>query len=102
MIDDPVLVNDWHPVASLEQLQEKAILNVRLLEEELVIWRAANGEIYVWQDLCLHRGTRLSLGKTDGSHLICPYHGWSYNTQGRCVRIPAHPDQIPPARAKVR
>ena len=101
MIDDPVLVNDWHPVASVDQLAEKPLLGVRLLGEDLVIWRS--GETYhAWQDLCIHRGARLSLGKVKDGCLLCPYHGWLYAEDGRCVHIPAHPNQPPPARARVK
>ena len=102
MIDDPVLVNDWHPVATVAQLREQQILGVRLLEEDIVIWQAGD-QLLAWQDLCIHRGTRLSLGKkVEGNLLECPYHGWTYNEQGRCVHIPAHPDQTPPEKARVK
>jgi phenylpropionate dioxygenase-like ring-hydroxylating dioxygenase large terminal subunit len=40
------------------------------------------------------------LGRVAGDFLVCPYHGWTYNEQGSCVRIPAHPDQQPPAKAR--
>ena len=56
----------------------------------------------VWQDLCVHRGTRLSLGHVDGALLQCGYHGWTYNSTGACVRIPAHPEQRPPPKARVK
>ncbi len=49
----------------------------------------------------MHRGTRLSLGKVDGECLVCPYHGWTYDAVGKCVHIPAHPGQTPPAKAHV-
>lgn len=100
MIDDPVLIQDWHPVARVEDLAGGPI-GVRLLGEDLVIWRA--GERFcAWQDLCVHRGTRLSLGRiVDRDRLECPYHGWTYNAEGRCVLMPAHPQQTPPARACV-
>jgi phenylpropionate dioxygenase-like ring-hydroxylating dioxygenase large terminal subunit len=52
--------------------------------------------------LCLHRGTRLSLGKVANGLLACPYHGWTYDMTGRCVRIPARPDQPPPPKAVVK
>ena len=102
MIADTILINDWHPVAHLDEFDEKPILSVRLLGEDLVLWRV--GEQYLaWQDLCVHRGTRLSLGKiVDENLLMCPYHGWTYDQEGRCVRIPAHPEQKPPAKAKVK
>ena len=45
-------------------------------------------------------GARLSGGRVTHECLACPYHGWEYDGSGRCVRIPAHPDQPPPARAQ--
>jgi phenylpropionate dioxygenase-like ring-hydroxylating dioxygenase large terminal subunit len=101
MINDPILLNDWHPVASLDQLAERPILPVRLLGEDLVIWRSED-QIHVWRDLCIHRGSRLSLGRSDGQTLRCPYHGWTYGVDGRCVHMPAHPNQTPPAKAQVQ
>jgi phenylpropionate dioxygenase-like ring-hydroxylating dioxygenase large terminal subunit len=101
MIDDPVLVNDWHPVASVRQLSEKPIKAVRLLAEDLVIW-THEGDYFVWQDLCMHRGAKLSPGKLVGDCLMCPYHGWHYDKTGKCVYIPTHPEQVPPAKAVVK
>jgi phenylpropionate dioxygenase-like ring-hydroxylating dioxygenase large terminal subunit len=57
--------------------------------------------VHAWRDLCVHRGTRLSLGTVHGETLVCAYHGWTYDEEGRCVRFPAHPTQTPPARARV-
>lgn len=101
MINDPVLLNDWHVVAASKDLVEGQVLAARLLGQELVLWRL-NGQVLAWQDLCLHRGARLSLGRTSGETLVCPYHGWTYDASGQCTHIPAHPDQPPPAKARVR
>lgn len=102
MIDDPVLLNDWHAVVPAQQLDGAGVVGARLLGEDIVIWRAGD-EVLAWQDLCLHRGTRLSLGEVqDGERLMCPYHGWTYDAGGRCVLMPAHPDQTPSPRAVVR
>lgn len=98
MIDDPVLLDDWHVVAYGPNLKEGQPQSTRLLGEDLVLWRSG-GQVHAWRDLCVHRGTRLSLGRVQDDTLICPYHGWTYNGEGRCVRIPAHPDQAPPAKA---
>lgn len=100
MINDPVLVDDWHPVAWASGITTSAPAPVRLLEESLVLWRSSSG-VHAWKDLCIHRGSRLSAGRVAGDCLACPYHGWEYDSSGRCVRIPAHPDQPPPARASV-
>ncbi len=66
-----------------------------------MLWRV-NGEPLAWQDLCLHRGTRLSLGRVENEQLVCPYHGWTYNSAGRCTHMPAHPGQTPPTKAVVK
>jgi phenylpropionate dioxygenase-like ring-hydroxylating dioxygenase large terminal subunit len=101
VLADAVLLNDWHAVARAEDVSEGSIAKARLLGEDLVIWRN-DGRINVWQDLCIHRGSRLSLGWVEQGNLVCAYHGWTYNADGECVRFPAHPDQKPPAKARVR
>jgi phenylpropionate dioxygenase-like ring-hydroxylating dioxygenase large terminal subunit len=100
MLQDPILINDWHPIAPVSALAEGAVMSARLLGQDLVLWRL-NGQVMAWQDLCLHRGTRLSLGWVSGERLVCPYHGWEYNSAGRCALMPAHPNQTPSTKAKV-
>ena len=100
MLNNLALLNDWHPVASLKQLETQNILATQLLGVDLVIWQVGE-RVMAWQDLCIHRGTRLSLGQVvEGDNLECPYHGWTYDSTGACINIPAHPDQKPPAKAK--
>jgi phenylpropionate dioxygenase-like ring-hydroxylating dioxygenase large terminal subunit len=96
---DPVLGKEWHPIANASELADGVVKPIRLLGEDLVLWKAG-GKVMVWQDLCVHRGAKFSLGRVvaDGC-LQCPYHGWTYDASGMCVRIPAHPGQIPPPRA---
>jgi len=101
LIEDSVLTNDWHPVARSSNVPEASIRAARLLDEDVVLWRIY-GEVRIWQDLCVHRGTRLSLGFLEGDELVCAYHGWTYNAEGECVRFPAHPEQKPPPKARVR
>jgi phenylpropionate dioxygenase-like ring-hydroxylating dioxygenase large terminal subunit len=101
MIDDPVLINEWHVVGRSADLTEGQLMSTRVLAEDLVLWRL-NGQVMAWQDLCVHRGTRLSLGKVQDDTLVCPYHGWTYNNTGKCIRIPAHPGQKPPEKAQVK
>ena len=100
MIQDAVLLNDWHAVLPLGQLEaQHGVAGARLLGEDIVIWKAGE-QVLAWKDLCVHRGTRLSLGRIeDGARLQCPYHGWTYDAGGACVKIPAHPEQAPPAKA---
>jgi len=101
VIDDPVLVNDWHPVARASELASGGPVAARLLDEDIVLWRSGD-DYFAWRDLCVHRGTRLSLGRiVNGASLECPYHGWTYGRDGRCILMPAHPEQTPPAKACV-
>lgn len=102
MIQDPILLNDWHAVMPVAQLEkENGVAGARIMGEDIVIWKAGD-QIRVWKDLCIHRGTRLSLGEVlEDDTLQCPYHGWIYDADGKCVKIPAHPEQTPPTKAKV-
>ena len=96
---DQALVNDWHVVAFSKELAEGKLLAIELLGEPLVAWRH-EGMVHVWKDLCIHRGARLSKGWVDSGTVVCPYHGWRYNSDAQCVLIPAHPDTPPPLKAR--
>ena len=103
-LNDPLLVNDWLAVAWSSSVVPGKLHAVRLLGRDLLLWRSAAG-IHCWTDLCIHRGAKLSLGKIDEASgrecVVCPYHGWEYDSSGSCVRIPAQPEVSPPARARV-
>ena len=101
MIEDSVLLNDWHVVARSSDIPEGDLRKARLLGEDLVVWRVG-GVAHVWQDLCMHRGSRLTLGHVEGERLVCAYHGWSYDAEGQCIGFPAHPDQKPPPTAHTK
>ncbi|MDA1325680.1 MAG: aromatic ring-hydroxylating dioxygenase subunit alpha [Proteobacteria bacterium] len=94
------LKDSWYPVVLSSEVKDKPV-GVRLLNTEIVLWRTRDG-VAAFRDLCIHRGTRLSLGKTDGEQLTCPYHGWCYDKDGAVVRIPAIPeDRKIPEQARV-
>jgi phenylpropionate dioxygenase-like ring-hydroxylating dioxygenase large terminal subunit len=88
--DWAILAKCWHPVARSDALGEKPI-QAQLLDVDLVIYRAA-GRAIVARNLCVHRGTQLSLGWVEGDVIVCPYHGFRYGPDGRCRSVPAHPD----------
>lgn len=97
---DPAMLNDWHVVAYATDLVPGQVYATRLLGRDLVGWRDAAGEAHVWEDLCIHRGARLSKGWITDDTLVCPYHGWRYNGAAACVLIPAAPSQPIPPRAR--
>ena len=96
----PALRACWHPVAFGRDL-DRGPLAARLLDEPLVLWRDSAGTARAFSDLCIHRGTALSLGSVEDDEIVCPYHGWRYGTDGRCTRIPQLEDpKRVPAKAR--
>ncbi|HVG68357.1 MAG TPA: aromatic ring-hydroxylating dioxygenase subunit alpha, partial [Gaiellales bacterium] len=73
-----------------------------LLDEPLALWRGTEGRLHAVSDICIHRGTALSLGWTQGDQIVCPYHGWRYRADGRCAAIPQLEDPTRvPAKARI-
>ena len=89
--------NGWHAVALSNDVEPGSSNGTHLFGEEIVVWRDGAGVPHVWVDRCPHRGMRLSYGYVRADRIACLYHGWQYGTDGRCLRIPAHPDIEPPA-----
>jgi phenylpropionate dioxygenase-like ring-hydroxylating dioxygenase large terminal subunit len=90
MLNDPVLLNDWHVVGRASGIRAGEVKAARLLGVDLVLWRNGDG-IHAWRDLCRHRGAKLSLGTVRDDFLVCSYHGWCYDGSGACALVPAHP-----------
>ena len=76
----------------------------KLLDEPLVRCGATHGGGRTCcRDLCIHRGTALSLGRIEVGEIVCPYHGWQYGRGRRCTRDPAaraDPTRVP-AKARM-
>jgi phenylpropionate dioxygenase-like ring-hydroxylating dioxygenase large terminal subunit len=89
----------WHPVAASAAVGAAPVA-ARLLERDLVLWRAPGAGVQAWVDRCPHRGTRLTLGRVVGERLECAYHGWQFAAGGACAAVPALPGFAPgPAHA---
>jgi nitrite reductase/ring-hydroxylating ferredoxin subunit len=86
----------WFPVARVEEVVPRHVVQAQLLGQEIAVWRDDDGDINAWENRCPHRGVRFSIGINDGHNLRCQYHGWRYASgSGQCTFIPAHPDQKP-------
>jgi phenylpropionate dioxygenase-like ring-hydroxylating dioxygenase large terminal subunit len=94
-------MNFWYPVATSEEVTNEQPLRVKILCMNFVAFRDSAGAPHVLADVCVHRGGALGAGKIKGDCVQCPYHGWQYDGDGRCVLIPALKNDKPPARAKV-
>ena len=80
----------WYPVAVAKLIDPSRPNPVQLLGRNLVIWLDAAGQWRCFEDRCPHRAAPLSEGKIwpDQGTLMCSYHGWTFNGDGDCVRIP--------------
>jgi vanillate O-demethylase monooxygenase subunit len=90
----------WHPVMYASELAGSPRPAV-LLGERVVLVRLA-GEVRCFADLCVHRGTALSLGRVEGDEIRCAYHGWTYGPDGVCTKIPARFGASIPRRARLK
>ena len=95
-------INFWYPIARSTEVTTDKPLSVRLMSLPFVAFRDTAGQAHVLADTCTHRGGSLSAGKIKGNGVACPYHGWEFGGDGKCVRIPSLGDDAKmPARAKV-
>src|SRR5262249_28012471 len=78
----------WIPIAPAIQLDEKPVRKVRILGEDLVLFRSERGELGLIGHRCLNRAVDVQYGMPDRDGLRCPYHGWMYGTDGRCLDQP--------------
>ncbi len=96
MASFPVDTGDWFPVAASDDAVSHHVVEAVLADRELAVWRDDEGYVNVWENRCLHRGVRLSIGHNEGMELVCQYHGWRYASRtAGCTYIPAHPADAP-------
>ena len=82
--------HQWYPVSPVEDIDPKKPTAVTVLGIRLVIWKPKTSDYQVFIDKCPHRLAPLSEGRVDEKtgNLMCSYHGWEFNAQGTCTRIP--------------
>ena len=84
----------WQPVALSQELPPGgAPMAVKVMGEDLVLFRDEAGRPGLLGRHCSHRGTDLSYGRVEGGGLRCLYHGWLYDVQGRCLEQPGEPPE---------
>lgn len=91
-----VLRRHWHPVAAVDSFDAQPVQPVRLLGEDWVLFRAADGGYGLVDRHCAHRRADLAHGYVDGGGLRCHYHGWMFAADGRCLAQP-YEDLVDPA-----
>ncbi len=87
-----LLRNYWQPVALVEELaSERPAKPVRLLGEDLVLFRDEQGRHGLLDRRCPHRAADLAYGRLEDGGLRCLFHGWLFDVHGRCIETPAEP-----------
>jgi 5,5'-dehydrodivanillate O-demethylase oxygenase subunit len=90
----------WHPVAAVSELDDASTKAVRLLGENLVLYKDLSGTYGLVDRHCAHRGADLLYGMVEECGLRCSYHGWRYGEDGRCLEQPFEAVAAPYANFK--
>ena len=83
----------WQPVCTSDELKDLP-KKVKLLCEEIVLFRDKKGRVGALEPHCSHRGTSLEWGRVEEEGLRCCYHGWLYDTHGQCVDMPCETEEF--------
>ena len=96
-----MFINFWYAAGRSEDVTDTPV-KVRMLGQNFVVFRDSSGEVHCLSNVCTHRGGSLAGGKMRGDCVECPYHGWLFNGDGQCVKIPSigKDGKIPP-RTKI-
>src|SRR5579883_420032 len=78
----------WYPVEFDDRLKRGQSIGVTFWKRSIVIYRGSDNQLRAIEDRCAHRQLKLSLGSVEGCNLVCPYHGWCYDGDGKVVSIP--------------
>ena len=97
-----MFTNIWYAAESSENVDEEPVL-VRMLGRDFVLFRDAEGRPACLSNVCPHRGSSLARGKCEDGQISCPFHGWTFNHEGGCTKIPSqeNPTRDIPPGAKV-
>ena len=94
------ITNAWYVAAWSHELGPGRLLARTIIDQPLVLYRTAAGEIVALEDRCCHRFAPLSMGRLEGDELRCMYHGLKFAPDGRCIEIPGQ--KLIPQSARVR
>src|SRR6266536_1092491 len=92
----------WYPIAASSELIERPTKAVRILGEDLVLYRDRQGRPGLIGPQCAHRRMSLLLGIPENDGLRCPYHGWLYASDGKCLEQPYEHAEDPNSTFKDR
>ncbi|MFY8193433.1 MAG: Rieske 2Fe-2S domain-containing protein [Limnohabitans sp.] len=83
----------WQPIGALVDMDNKWTRRIRLLGEDLVLFKDRQGRLGLIAEQCPHRRASFAHGIPTQDGIRCPYHGWEYNAQGKCINQPNEQDK---------
>jgi len=87
-----LLRRHWQPIALVEELNlPKPVKAVRVLGQDLVLFRDQRGQLGLLDRDCPHRNADLAFGRLEDGGLRCLFHGWLFDVEGRCLEAPGEP-----------
>jgi 5,5'-dehydrodivanillate O-demethylase len=92
----------WQPIGTAVELAQEPVRKVRLLGENLTLYRSERGEYGLIGERCPHRCLSMEYGIPDQRGLRCAYHGWLFDAKGRCLEQPFEDRTIAENRSKDR
>src|SRR5712692_8359701 len=78
----------WYAVEHDSAIKPGQTAEVIFWKKSIALYRGEDGTLSALDNRCAHRQVKLSLGRVHGCNLVCAYHGWTYNAEGRVVEIP--------------
>ena len=80
--------NYWYAVEEVRQIKPGSVMEVVFWKHSIALFRTEEGSFHAVENRCAHRQIKLTLGTVDKCRLVCAYHGWQYDQDGKCVEIP--------------
>lgn len=90
----------WMPIAGVSEFEEKSIKAIRLLGEDLVLYKDLEGRFGLVDRRCPHRRADLAYGMVEPTGIRCSYHGWQFNAEGTCTHQPYEDTSAPERNTK--
>jgi phenylpropionate dioxygenase-like ring-hydroxylating dioxygenase large terminal subunit/putative sterol carrier protein len=91
----PSFPRGWYVVAFSSDIAAGEVRTVHYFDRDIVLFRGAAGTVSAVDPTCPHLGAHVGGGRVEGDCLRCPFHGWAFDRDGRCVEVP-YAAKIPP------
>ena len=91
---EEIFRKEWICLRRVEEIREPGdYFTTQLLDEPLIVVRGQDDKVRVLSNVCRHRSSVIAEGKGNAKNFVCPYHAWTYATDGQLLRAP-HMDQV--------